>query len=697
MSEMARYKPSRLSRARLREWLEECGPQPFATILERSRIEVSEIDEARLLAELEGHPALFTKLEHDRWGATPRAIYLPKHRAAWTPRRRSSGRRRRPGPPQSYRRPAPPAPPESGFEIRDGRLHAVVLPEDATVVGDRIVADLPLDEAEAAVPLGTEIVADHPQVDVFQRVAGLTVYRGRRSAVGARTTEPGRVRVVLGRAEDDRAPSLALPSSRVSSGPGSSLVPYRPGDLYFAELPETATDRSLALTPLPPPAPAAPNIMAEFERRARAMRVGSIPWSEFEDWLLSVLKRFDIGQRERCAVTVAGFTKVPPGDRIPVVQHLVDPVEASPAVATALVDELAEALTGDGSLARWALPMVATMMSSDPEGGLMVRGGRVCWNAGNLDEAFSCFVAALDAGQELESDDLVLCGLSAAEVGRIDLVEDLAQKALRSCAGREPRSIDPILIETAVHLITALSSAGRGRPDWVAAILELRVARNEVNRALAELEGSLLFDERLNVHERLQAMMALDSCEKLSELQKVCDLAGFLLWESFAAMADRPLARSLELLEILESMAGVPGKHSTGIRMARRPPPDEASASVPTDSSPDLAGIKIAVVGGLEAARRRIGEQLTAWGARVRYVAPSWESKVSEEVVRNACKDADLVLEMTSAMKHDASEILNGLKSSLGFERRRVWGGATSAVQAAAEWGRSLRSIRPAI
>lgn len=702
MTEIERYRPNRLSRARLREWLDEFGPQPLSAVLVRAQMEVPDLDEAQLLAELADHPALFRHDGRGRWAAVEPKAYVPRPRSAWQKKAPARAARQRFTPPTRYQRPAPPPPPESGVDIQDGRLRAVVVPEDAPAVGDRLIADLPVDERsrqeiEAA---GPDLADGRPQVQVFQQIGGEVVFRGVRPALGARELESGRLRVVLGRAEDDRAPALALPSARahLAGRPSTALVPYRPGEYFFADLPELDESVSKALLPAIPAAAAAPNVLAELKRQLQGVQAGSVAWSDFTNWLGTNLKRLDVGQRERCSVLVAATTRIPAADRMPVVQHLVSPEEATPTVAISLVEELAEGLSADGSLARWALPLVATTMASDPDGPVMIRAGRICWNAGAYDQAFACFVEALDVGQQLDPDDLVLCGLSAQEVGEIALVEKLCERTLRACTGQAPLAIDPNVISSLVHQLTTLIRGGRLRADWAASVLELRVARNEVDLALQEAEGMLVWDERLGVEDRVRAILSLDACEKKSDLEKVCDLASKPLWLMYSDLTDRSFEACIGLLRFAEEIAGVPGKHSQPITLARAPgsAPTQTSTGNRSQSEPDLAGVRIALIGGLGTARRRIVDKLESWGATVREVAPSWEGKVSESNVRSACTNANLVVEMTSAMKHDASEILDNLAPNLSFERRRVWGGATRALQVVADWARALGSIRPA-
>ncbi len=83
-------------------------------------------------------------------------------------------------------------------------------------------------------------------------------------------------------------------------------------------------------------------------------------------------------------------------------------------------------------------------------------------------------------------------------------------------------------------------------------------------------------------------------------------------------------------------------------------------------SVPDLAEVNLGIVGGHEATRREVIEELTVQYGLRRWVEvpPTWESSLTKPVLKAKLERCDLIVIITGYMNHSLTHAVFGLKAS---------------------------------
>jgi hypothetical protein len=92
----------------------------------------------------------------------------------------------------------------------------------------------------------------------------------------------------------------------------------------------------------------------------------------------------------------------------------------------------------------------------------------------------------------------------------------------------------------------------------------------------------------------------------------------------------------------------------------------QGPAAVAAETVPSLAGVSLGIVGGHEATRREVIEELTTQYGLRRWVEvpPTWESSLGKSVLRGKLEQCDLIVIITGYMNHSLTHAVFGLKES---------------------------------
>jgi predicted RNase H-like nuclease (RuvC/YqgF family) len=90
------------------------------------------------------------------------------------------------------------------------------------------------------------------------------------------------------------------------------------------------------------------------------------------------------------------------------------------------------------------------------------------------------------------------------------------------------------------------------------------------------------------------------------------------------------------------------------------------AGAMEVEAGPDLAGVNLGIVGGHEATRREVIEELVVQYGLRRWaeVPPTWESSLSKSVLKEKLERCDLIVIITGYMNHSLTHAVFGLKES---------------------------------
>ncbi|CAN5818370.1 hypothetical protein BH23CYA1_BH23CYA1_13480 [soil metagenome] len=190
----------------------------------------------------------------------------------------------------------------------------------------------------------------------------------------------------------------------------------------------------------------------------------------------------------------------------------------------------------------------------------------------------------------------------------------------------------------------------RGSLEWVGQVLEWvsgRQMRRENERLVQRLAG-LRADCNQLKRETDELLRYTD--RELSELKQTntglareFDEVQLRVWE-LEQQVDELLLYIAEMAEVNRRGAGV----------------------VEVVTVPDLAEVNLGIVGGHEATRREVIEELTVQYGLRRWVEvpPTWESSLTKAVLKAKLERCDLIVIITGYMNHSLTHAVFGLKAS---------------------------------
>jgi len=699
------WQPRRLSRAQLREWLRERGPQPFEALLLQARLQVAEITEEELEEELVEHPALFQALGSGRWASAPerpRIVIFPSRRPVKRkkptppPVTKTAGAKRRPA--ASPRGRATQSPPSTDpFFVEDGRLVSVIFRRDVDAVGQpyesggHLLLPVPQD-ADVSDAVRDAIAAacrDADQVQVYERAAhGELIFRGQRQLLEASLTADGtRMQLVFAPDPSDEGRVRALNTSVVhllGSGMTRALVVAAPREqIAEAEKIPPALQKIAALSPARRKADRVSAL-----RRARelllAARADGASWGVFRDWLIRKKPEYDrelletilkLALDSGCeGVGVFHLARLILGDREPLSQGF------------ARSFCIALAATHNADALAWASVLLpAASLDEDSGHELQLAAARIHLGRGDYKEACEAFSRVVaDPTTRDDADwiaEFLLAAIEANDRRAMKRALKEIDAALVRCKSQSEMARYRDAMGFAIDIDEILNNA---RPlDRIEQLLQLLVAIDEP-AALKECKIRTAGEE-VKTSERLRLLSVMEDCEHPDVVTQVW------VWLSGAAQDAMRQARAdlieeaIEQLMFLEEAVGDTG-HSESSELRKQLAARQArvgKAATASTRRPRIQGKNILLVGGRAATRSHASQELLRLGANeVREIPPSWEQHVDESVVRAKARGADIVATLTDFMKHDASVIVGILhKAGFGFRPVRTAGGPSRIVR----------------
>lgn len=684
--EVARPRGTNISRHGLRKFLAENGACTVEQLVAVASLTADGVTVERLNAELAEHPGLFREEPDGRWSAAPEQprVFVRRTGGFPPPKRKNPAPRR----PRRQRR----EPPAEPFSLEAGRLSWVTVPLRATEIGGDMVAtvEVPAERLDEIVGAASESIATGSAIEVFQG-AGVpdALFRGTRPLVSVRATSEGHVRFVLGPALDDDAAVRALPSAQArelqSTAPGE-VVPYRPDLPILAVLPP-APPSLLAAADVPPARrPAAPEVTGGLSDVLEAIRIGDAGVAELDAWLADNLASLDAEQRQRQGVRIARAKGLTEADRLSRARELIDPETLPTKLCGPLLLELGSSLEETSDLANWASPMLdraVTDQTNDPR--LLQRCARIAFQASRFDLAVDLGRRAVAAGCVPTADDVDLLAEAAVDTGDSELVESLWDVAVEQLADTKPTKMPGTWLSALVSVEKYLSDLGSPDAERRGMIVELHIARQQPDLALDIVEDTV-FDDRFRFTDRLASVSVLEQFDRKADLRKAAELLHRLIIVETGTVTDQLIGQAVDQLRYLEQLGGFTGDYSdTFVVAGPEPGVVPVSDATAAGDTGDLSGTTIVIVGGQRAGRQRIKERFESLGAKIKQIPPSWDGRLDSGQIRRTCDGAQLVVEMTREMKHDASYILDTIPG-INERRMRVWGGPSAVIREVLHW-----------
>ena len=686
MSELVSREPRRnLRRAELRAYLLNVGPQDVDHLLAFARSIDPSTEREWLEEQLETRTALFERLPDGRYRGCPEEpTVVVKRRAATRPRPRP----RRQTPTAHWEPPPQPEPSGRSVDLdADNRLRRVEVSDPVVwrEEGRRLVVPLPPDGAASPVVLESIAAAAQgaTQVEVFAAAAdGTVVFRGTRPVVTTTVdAAAGRTFVTFGPAANDTGLAYTRARRRLAAGEEGSaaLVPFDPVTDPVELSPET---RRIAALPVPSKR-ATGAYASELTPRLAQLAADRSGWPRFVEWLVPMTRQLGRQDVENLVRRLCSEPAVPTGGLLALLVddlHLDDVTD--PQCARALLIAAADHPHQEARFAAWALDNHAELALTEPTAALQLFVARVAHHAARHEEATRLYASCADElGDRLEADDLT------------DWIDSAIQASLRDDLGnafelaRTRAMIDPSgdgqLRDVLWHAVDTVSDTGLSPHaflrDAIHAFLAVPDAEEEATElALAYMDpgddAALL--ELLSLFETAARRDTVDWL-----LQQHLQRLG-RLWHDLTPHGQRDERQRLELVE---RILGRPEL------VEHFPVDDEQDSNLDTDEASPLtwiSGRRVVIVGGYRTTYQRIREQLEPFEPdNVAHIEPSWDRNRSARDLKPALTTADVVVEVTSQMKHQDSEVLtSALASGNGPARVRAAGGPSQVVLHLERW-----------
>lgn len=677
MSGLVRHEQRRpVRRAELRAFLLAAGPQDLEHLLAYAHSIDPATDEDWLLEQLTTRTRLFEQLPDGRFKGRPEEEEVVVTRRQPRPRPRPH-----PSSAASDARWTPPPRPEPrgrGVEVdeeRGFRRVEVADPSAWQEAGRRITVSLPID-GPASDPVLESIAAaanSTTEVEVFTAAQdGVVVYRGTRHVVRTEIDRTaGRTRVTFGSAADD----IGLAYNRAvgllgSAGTGpTALTPYRP-EAERVELTPTAAEAAR----LPVPTMRSTGAYrAELGTRLAALTDRSLTWDAFVEWLVPLTRRVGQQDFEHIVRQLCGTDAVPKGGLLALlVDDLhVDEVE-DPACARALLITAAETPDRRAELALWAL---------ENHAGVALRGASVATtlHIGRL--------AAAAAVHERASDNFAACAEELEDRLTDPDLEDWIHSAIVAGAAAQLQAATDIVLKRAMLDPSRAASerdllhmAVDTAQDHQLSVHDLLVRAVEANLALPELEAEAIELARTYIgdvsdSEQLELLSQFETARLLVTidwLQNAHLTRVSALWDQLAPRAKTEERARLELIGSIVGRSGLSEEFPLSDNEQLAPKPVE-------DSSPleKLRGRNVLLVGGHTSTFERVRTLLQpSQPGSFEHIEPSWDRNRTARSLKPLLVHADVVIEATSQMQHQDSEVLKAaLGSPPSAKRIRAAGG----------------------
>lgn len=692
------YAQPRLSRKRLREWLEGNGPVPVQGIVPWACTQVPGITKAVLQAVLEGHPNLFACDEHGAWSAVveePKAVSVrPRPR----PKRQASGPKRggRSARGPSARSADPPKEPPSLDEIQfdNDRLVRLVIRldpgrnEPPYESGSHYLVPLPQEEEMRKGGLDRlrhQIEESEEPVELFEiGPGGVALFRGTRPIVRVGAAGlTGRLHLLLGPASDDESrlrakalrqtgsSQLLLPAPR--GGSGAALV----RSVVVEE--ERLSEGLVAAAAQPSPVRRADRAAAgkEINQWLHRLHLDASKLDEFRDWFIR--RKVDFDQeliQQALERLVVLFSERP--DRIFRIGLLIlDETAPQPGFAAQFAKALARR-SHDAEARAWAFDLLPAALEAFPaDEELELATARLQSAECRVEEAASAYAHVTKLLEPGDWSEYLYCaGVSGdlrltrrALAGFRERIEGIADvQELRRYQDALGHARDVAIV------------AGESPTDWSRKAIRLHLALDQDRQALSALE-TIRGSNPVRWEDKLDLASLLEEAGDARILEQGLRILSELVEQYWGSMSLPAQEQAIAQLRCLEGL--LPG---SGPSVAQQ---FEARISRPvakvTTKSPDLPlrNRVVAIVGGRPVVRQRVEEQLRALGAMdVRQVAPSFEEHFSEAVLRPAVAGAHFALELTDCVKHDALMAIRNLQAKgLGFVHIPTQGGPSRVVR----------------
>lgn len=730
--EIVRIGAFRLSRKKLREWLEAEGPQEIDRIVIQAKLHVPAVTLEQVVRELAGNPELFELLEDNRWAARPRQRYVVVDTKP-RPRPKPRARRVEAGPARAARKSKAaanrhPANPSEPLAIERGRVGCITFnsltsggaaPSES---GRHLLVPMPQGDG----PFGESVLASiqeaclaTPETDVYSsRPGAKPIFRGRRPILDARRSPDGlRIHIVLGPGEDDEGRLLSL----LRGGPAQlPLLPRfsgQPADSTDERNSVAVIDRAtrerlgavIELSPdarraalLPPPRSRYNRRQAneEANRRLQEVRLDSSKWGRFQEWLSRRKAEYDqelLQDILRATLAIDGV------DRLAVFRLarllIDDAAEVRPEFACAFCEGLSERLSDEASIS-WAerlLPIASAARPGDPT--LSLAAARIALHRGRDKDAARLFGEAfkdpaLSVGAA-ELEEFLLASVASAEVPAARAALRLLEAALDTHTKPADLLDYRRALEYGIEAALLLGSPGDAT-DLLDRLLLLLLDTANESAAITQYETHAHGRQTQFRHgDRLRLLSTLARCESVALLLDVLLLASDALERAWDDLREPDRIAAVADLRHLEYLVGEV-THRYAQPFADRLATRRAGVAQPTQRDLKLRGKVIVVLGGRRSTRERVVRELRIeHGAKeVRQIPPSWEAQLDEQSVRARTENADFVVQITDCIKHDAQQIIRSvLKSGARFEHVPTQGGASRiARELLAHVGRRMDS-----
>jgi hypothetical protein len=191
----------------------------------------------------------------------------------------------------------------------------------------------------------------------------------------------------------------------------------------------------------------------------------------------------------------------------------------------------------------------------------------------------------------------------------------------------------------------------------------LRVSLEYVGLVLGYVSGGQVRRENLRLVQRL-ALLRADYNQLKQETDELLRYADRELSE--LKQTNAGLARELDELQLrvweLEQQVDELLLYIAGMAEVRR----TGVGAEEVEVVPDLAEVSLGIVGGHEATRREVIEELTVQYGLRRWVEvpPTWESSLGKSVLKGKLERCDLIVIITGYMNHSLTRAVFGLKES---------------------------------
>ena len=681
MSELVRREQRRpLRRAELRAYLLTVGPQDVDHLLAFARSIDPSTEREWLEEQLETRTALFERLPDGRYRGRPEEPTV-------VVKRRAPTRRPRPRPPRRTStapwQPSPqPEPTGRSVDLDDDdQLRRVEVSDPAIwrEEGRRLTVPLPPDGAASQVVLESIAAAARgaTHVEVFAAAPdGTVVFRGTRPVVTTTVdAAAGRTYVTFGPAADDIGLAYTRARRRLAAGEGTSaaLVPFDPVTDPVELSPET---RRIAALPVPSKR-ATGAYASELAPRLAQLAADRSSWPRFVEWLVPMTRQLGRQDVEDLVRRLCFERAVPTGGLLALLVddlHLDD--VADPQCARALVIAAAEHPHPEARFAEWALDNHAELALTEPTAALQLFVARLNHQAARHEEATRLYARCADElGDGFAADDLTDWIDSAIQTDQHD---DLASavELTRTGAMTDPNG-GAKLRDVLWHAVDSASDAGQSPHallrDAIHAFLAVPDAEEEATelaRAYMDADNDAAVLELLSLFETAARR---DTVNWL--LQQHLQRLG-RRWHELTPHGRRDERQRLELVE---RILGRPEL------VEHFPVDDEQEGDLDTDEPSPLrwiGGRRVVIVGGYRTTYQRIREQLEPFEPdNVAHIEPSWDRNRSARDLKPALTTADVVVEVTSQMKHQDSEVLtSALAGGNGPRRVRAAGGPSQVV-----------------